>query len=181
MNARIQPLDPARATGLAAELLNAVQAKLGKTPNMMRAMANAPAVLDAYLAFSGALSRGTLGVKLGEQLALAIGETNECEYCVAAHSAIGGMVGLKDAEINAARGVESTDPRTDAALKFAETVVRQRGEVSDADVQRLRAAGFDDGRIAEIVAHVALNVLTNYFNKVARTPVDFPIPQAVGA
>lgn len=181
MTARITPLDPARAQGKTKELLDAVQSKLGKTPNMMRAMAQSPAVLEGYLNLSGALSKGTLGTKLGEQLALTIGEANDCEYCLAAHTAIGGMVGLPADEVNAARQAESADPRAAAALQFANAIVRERGAVSDADVKRVRDAGFNEGQIGEIVAHVALNVFTNYFNTVARTPIDFPAPQPVGA
>jgi uncharacterized peroxidase-related enzyme len=171
---RITPIDPAKATGKSRELLDAVKQKLGLIPNMTRTMAQSPAVLEAYLNFSGALAAGKLGPKLGEQIALISAETNSCGYCAAAHTAIGKIVGLSEDVILSARNGRSTDPKTDAAVKFARAVIDKRGEVSDADVQTARDAGFSEGEIAEIIAHVALNIFTNYFNVVAHTEIDFP-------
>src|SRR6478735_449310 len=91
---RLNRISPETATGKSKELLEAVNTKLGMVPNMMRVMANAPVVLDGYLQLSGSLSHGKLSAKVREQLALAIAEANRCEYCLAAHSAIGKMVGL---------------------------------------------------------------------------------------
>jgi uncharacterized peroxidase-related enzyme len=172
---RIQALNPAEATGKAKQLLDGVQAKIGMTPNMMRTMAQSPAVLEAYLGFSGALGHGLLGAKFGEQLALAVAQANGCEYCLSAHSTIGKMNGLKPEEIAASRNSTSVDAKQAAGLKFAQTLVIQRGLASDAALEQVRAAGFSEGEIAEIVAHVALNTFTNYFNHVAQTEVDFPV------
>ena len=172
--ARLKAIQTEAATGKAQELLKAVQAKLGITPNMTKVMANSPAVLDAYLAFSGALSTGLLSAKLREQIALEVGEQNACQYCVSAHTAIGKMTGLSDAEIGAARDAKSESPKNAAALQFAHAIVAKRGMATDADVQAVRAAGFTDGEIAEINAHVALNTFTNYFNNTAEVDVDFP-------
>ena len=171
---RLQPIDPATATGKAKELLDAVQKKLGKTPNMMRTMAISPAVLDGYLSFSGALGKGSLGAKIGEQISLAVGQKNQCDYCLAAHTTLGKLVGLDEPQIRASRDATSDDPRISGILRFARTVTEKQGRVSDADIQSARAAGLTDGHIAEIVAHVALNIFTNYFNHVADTEVDFP-------
>jgi len=172
--ARLKPIQTEAATGKAQELLKAVQAKLGITPNMTKVMANSPAVLEAYLAFSGALAAGALNPKLCEQLALEVGEQNCCQYCVSAHTAIGKMTGLSDSEITAARDAKSESPKNSAALQFAHAIVEKRGAVTDADVQAVRTVGFTDGEIAEIIAHVALNTFTNYFNNTAGVEVDFP-------
>jgi uncharacterized peroxidase-related enzyme len=172
--ARLKAIRPESATGRARELLDAVNAKLGMVPNMMRAMANAPAVLDGYLWLSGALAEGTLPARMREQLALAVGEANECDYCVAAHSASGRAVGLTAEQIRDSRLGTAVDSRADALIRFARQVVRTRGRVTDRDVEAVRRAGFDDGAIAEVVAHVALCVFANYFNQVARTDIDFP-------
>lgn len=172
---RIQPVNHEQSTGKTKELLDAVKSKLGFAPNMMKTMANSPAVLDAYLKFSDALSHGTLNGKLREQIALTAAEINNCGYCASAHTAIGKMVGLGDDAILAARQANSTDAKTDAALKFARSVVINRGQPNDTDVEAVRAAGFTDGEIGEIVANVALNVFTNYFNETAKTDVDFPV------
>jgi uncharacterized peroxidase-related enzyme len=171
---RIQPISYEQSTGKAKELLDTVKAKLGITPNMMKTMAQSPAVLEAYLNFSSALGGGKLSARLREQIALISAEINHCGYCASAHTAIGKMVGLDEGEILAARKGDSTDAKTDAALKFARLVIINRGEVSDADLQALKGAGFSDGEVSEIVANVALNIFTNYFNEIARTDIDFP-------
>ena len=176
---RIHQVDPQSATGKAKELLEAVQGKLGLVPNMTRAMANSPAVLDGYLSLSGSLGKGALSAKSREQIALAVAQTNECEYCLAAHSAIGKMVGLSVDQILDSRRGTSVDPKTDAIIQFARQVVDQRGLVSDAQISQVRAAGLKDGDIAEIVANVALNIFTNYFNHVAETEIDFPRAEAL--
>lgn len=171
---RIQPINDEQSTGKAKELLDAVRAKLGMTPNMMKTMARSPAVLEAYLSFSSALGGGKLNGKLREQLALVTAAINRCAYCASAHTTIGKRVGLDEDAILAARQGHATDAKTDAALKFARTVIVDRGEIRDADVQAVRAAGFDDGEVVEIIANVALNIFTNYFNHIAGTEIDFP-------
>ena len=171
---RLPAIQTQAATGKAKELLEAVQAKLKITPNMTRVMANSPAVLEGYLSFSGALAAGALPPKLREEIALEVGEQNSCQYCVSAHTAIGKMTGLSDFEIEAARDANSGSPKNTAALQFARAIVRKKGLTTDADLQAVRTAGFTDGEIAEIIAHVALNIFTNYFNNTAGVEVDFP-------
>lgn len=168
-------IDPASASGKNAELFTAIKGKLGLIPNMTRAMANSPVVLESYLGFSGALGSGKLPAKLREQIALLVAEVNRCSYCLSAHTAIGKLVGLNPAETDAAREGLSSDARSGAALTFAKNVLITGGAVGDEQVARVRAAGFSDGEIAEIIAHVALNVFTNFFNKAAGVPVDFPV------
>ena len=156
--------------------------KLGLVPNMTRVMANGPVALEGYLGLSGALAKGVLSAKVREQLALAVSEVNGCDYCLAAHSAVGKAVGLTADQVRDARLGGAVDTRTDALLRFARKVVESRGKVSDADLAAVRGAGWDDGALAEVVAHVALNVFTNYFNTVAGTDLDFPpAPPLTGA
>ena len=171
---RIKPVDPNTVQGRAKELLDAVKAKLGIVPNMTRAMAVSPSVLDAYLGFSGALRSGVLPARVREQLALDVGEANHCDYCVSAHSALGKRAGLTDQDVLDSRRGTSADWKTDVLLRFARTVVEKQGLVEDADMAAVREAGYGDAELAEVVAHVGLNVFTNYFNNVAGTTIDFP-------
>lgn len=171
---RISPIDQDQATPAAAGLLANVKKALGVTPNMMTTMANAPAVLEAYLGFSGALGKGTLGGKLGEQIALAVAGANACGYCASAHTLLGGKHGVEEAELKRNLDGVSSDPKTQAAIDFARTLVIKRGWATDGDLSAVRAAGFTDAQISEIVAHVALNTFTNYFNHVADPDIDFP-------
>lgn len=171
---RLEPVAPEGATGKAKQLLDAVNAKLGFVPAMTRVMAASPVVLEAYLGFSGALARGALDARTAEQIALVTGQANRCNYCLSAHTAIGKMVGLNDHEITASRSGHGVDSKTTAALTFATRVLETKGHVTDVDVDAVREAGYSDGEIAEILAHVALNVFTNYFNTAAQVEIDFP-------
>jgi uncharacterized peroxidase-related enzyme len=176
---RINQISPETATGKAKELLDAVKSKLGLVPNLTRALANAPAALEAYLQFSGSLGKGTLSAKDRERIALVVAQENHCDYCLAVHSTIGKMVGLTADEIRDSRKGTSTDSKTDVLVRFAQKVVETQGRVSDEDLQSVRQAGFDDGALAEVVGNVALNIFTNYFNHVAGTDVDFPAAEVL--
>lgn len=155
-------------------LLEQVQKAFGATPNMFKAVANSPAALQSMWAAFGALGQGTLGAKLGEQIAVAIANRNRCEYCLAAHTVLGQNAGASAAEMADAQVGQSSDPKTAAALAFALKVVEQRAQVSDADVANLQEVGFKDEQVVEILAHVALNLYTNYINVALDIPVDFP-------
>lgn len=151
-----------------------IQKRLGMVPNMMRTIAHSPQALEGYLGLSGALSRGVLPAQMQEQIALAVAEVNACDYCLSAHSALGRGAGLSDDQLEASRAGQASDPKASAALQFARAVVERRGGVTDSDLARVRAAGFADAEVVEIIAHVALNVFTNYFNRTAQTEIDFP-------
>jgi AhpD family alkylhydroperoxidase len=171
---RIQAIDQDAVQGRVKQLLDGVQKKLGMTPQMMRTMAASPTVISAYLGFSGTLAGGQLPATVQQQLALTVGEANRCGYCLSAHSVLGKLAGLTDEDLPQSRQAKSADGKTQAALQFAQAIVVQRGEVSDEQVRAVRAAGWSEGEVAEIIAHVALNVFTNYFNLVANTEIDFP-------
>lgn len=159
--------------------LEAVARQLGSVPNLFRVIANSPAGLDGYLGLSGALAKGTLDPRTRERIALAVADVNGCGYCLSAHTYIAKAVAkLDDAEITANRNGASNDPKADAAVRFARAIVEQRGHVADADLAAVRAAGYDDAQLVEIVLHVALNTLTNYLNEVAGTEIDFPVVTA---
>ena len=156
-------------------LLAAVKQQLGVLPNLMKLMGHSPAALEGYLSLNGALAKGKLDVKLRERLALGVAEFNGCDYCLSAHSYLGANVAkLSQTELDAARDFRSEDARADAALRFARHVAESHGRVSDAELATLRAAGFDEAGVIEIIVNVALNVLTNYVNNVAQTDIDFP-------
>jgi uncharacterized peroxidase-related enzyme len=167
------------APAAAQPLLEAVKKQLGVVPNLFRLVANSPAALEGYLGLNGALGKGTLDAKTRERIALAVAEINGCSYCLSAHSYPGkNLAKLDDAELAANRRGGSTDPKADAAVRFAVKVVENRGHVTDAELSAVRMAGYSDAQILEIVLHVALNTLTNYVNEVAKTDIDFPVVQA---
>ncbi|XVV15039.1 carboxymuconolactone decarboxylase family protein [Actinoplanes sp. CA-131856] len=170
------PVDPATATGKAAEALAETKKALGATPNMTKVMAVNPAVLKGFLGLSGALADGELSPAVREQLAIHAAEYNKCGYCLSAHTFLGARVGkLDETELQLARDSKSGNPHTAALLALSDAILRGRGTVDEATLQAARDAGVTDAQIAEVVAHIALNVLTNYFNIVAGTDTDFPV------
>lgn len=172
-------IDPATATGSAADLLAAVKKSLGVVPNMTKAMANSPALLEGYIGLNGALSGGVLPVATRESIALAVGQENSCDYCLSAHTYLGEHVAkLSTDAITGARNAHSDDPKTAAILALAVDVTRTRGQIEADTLDRVRTSGVTDAEIAETVGHVALNVLTNYFNILAEVEIDFPVVTA---
>jgi uncharacterized peroxidase-related enzyme len=153
-----------------------VKRQLGVVPNLHRLLALSPASLAGYLALSDALGKGELDLKTRGRLALTVAETNGCDYCLSAHTFIGkNMLHLDEAELSANRDASSSDAKAQAALRFAAQVVRSRGRVSDAELQAVKAAGFTESAVVEIVMHTIVNTLTNYVNTVAQTDIDFPV------
>jgi uncharacterized peroxidase-related enzyme len=177
---RITPVDYDTATGDQQALLDAVKSTLGATPNMTTTMARS-AVLEAWLNLNGALRNGSIGTADAERIALGVAEANGCSYCLSAHTYLGANVArLDDAELRSARHFESADPKSAAILAFAQAVVSTRGGLSDRDIEAAREAGLTDAELSDIVGHVAVNVLTNYFNKAFDVEVDFPVVEPHG-
>jgi uncharacterized peroxidase-related enzyme len=177
--ARLKVLNPDEAKGKTKDLYNVIERNLGMVPNMMKTMGNSSAFLEGYLNLGTALGNGTLGAKNGELIALAVAQANACDYCLSAHTFIGANLLKIDANtLDAARGAESADSKIDAILKFARALVNKKGQVSDGDLAKAKDAGITQGEIGEIVGHVALNILTNYFNLVSNTEIDFPVVSA---
>jgi len=176
------PATVADAPATTQPLLETVGKQLGSVPNLFRIIANSPAGLEGYLGLSAALGKGTLDVRTRQRLAIAVAERNGCDYCLSAHTYLGKHVArLDDAELAANRDAASSDAKARAALAFATAVVRERGHVSAAEVAAVKAAGYDDGQVVEIILHVALNTLTNYVNTALATEVDFPLVATRGA
>ena len=176
------PATIADAPQASQPMLEAVKKQLGVVPNLFRTVATSPAALEGYLGLSGALAKGRLPAPTRERIALAVAEINGCGYCLAAHTYLGrNLAKLDEAEILANRHGTSNDPKADAAVRFAASIVRQRGHVGDDAVRAVRLAGYDDAQIVEIVQHVALNTWTNYLNSVAGTEIDFPVVATLAA
>lgn len=162
------------------ETLKGVQDLLGSVPNMFRLIGNSPSSLEGYVSFNGALAKGKLDIKTKERIALAVAEFNQCGYCLAAHTYLGtNLAKLSMNDILSARGGKSPDFKADKAVSFAVKVTRNRGKVNEEDLSTLREVGYFDDEIVEIVAHVALNTLTNYMNEVFKTEIDFPEVKAL--
>ncbi|KAB1160342.1 carboxymuconolactone decarboxylase family protein [Tenacibaculum aiptasiae] len=174
MSTRIETLNPETTTGKSKELFDAVQNKLGFIPNLIKVFGNSPATLQSYLSLGELTASGNFSNKFREQLALAIAEENECNYCLSAHTAIGKMNGLTEEETAQNRQGIAADAKVQAGLNFAQSVTKNRGKVSSEEIAAVKAAGYNDGDVLEIVLNVVSNTLTNYVNHIAETEIDFP-------
>jgi len=166
---RIQPIDIETAPTSVQDQLAAVKKMLGGVPNMFRTAARAPAALEALIAMFGATAKGSLPARTREAIALAVAQVDGCDYCLAAHTVLGKGAGLAAGDIAAARAGTGSP-----AAVLARALVETRGHVSDDQIAAARAGGLGDGELLEVVANVALNVLTNYLNTLAGTAIDFP-------
>ncbi|MDB5582344.1 MAG: hypothetical protein JWR80_7520 [Bradyrhizobium sp.] len=174
MNRITFPATKVEAPEAAQDILANVEKTLGFVPNLHRLMSISPSVLSGWLGLMSNLSK-TLDVKTRDGIALATSEANGCDYCVAAHSHVSNkFANMSAQEIALNREGKSEDPKRAAAATFAKRVIETRGRVSDEDLAAVRAAGFSDANVVEIVASTAQFLLTNFLNNVADTAVDFP-------
>lgn len=178
---RLRSINPELAQGRAKDLLDRVRQAFGVVPNTAQVMANSPAVLDSFLAFSTAMGEAKIGTKLHNQVKLTTSETNSCDYCTSILSAVAPSAGLSAEDILVGRTGNSEDRRTKAALAFAHDVLESRGKVSDQQLAAVREAGFGDAEIVEIVASVVLGCFTNFLNNVADTELDIPKAKPIEA
>ena len=174
---RLNLVDPAQAQGQTKELLDTVESAFGTVPNVAKVLANSPAVLDSYLAFAQAMCGAAIGETLHHQVKLATSEENSCEYCTSILSELGSGAGLSAEDLIATREGHSKDELTDAALTFTKAVLETGGKVTNAQLNAVREAGFNDGEIVEIIASAVLGAFTNFVNNVADTELDIPRAQ----
>jgi uncharacterized peroxidase-related enzyme len=164
------------ATGQSAEIYTQLKDAIGDVPNMFAAIgAHAPAALKAVLAADAVLAAGSLTKRDQETIKLLISEIAGCDYCVAAHSHLGKLAGLKPDELKQVReGHPTGDAKRDALVRFVRTLARTRGTLTDEAFAAITAAGYSDAQLVEISLAFATTAFTNVFNRINDTEVDFP-------
>ena len=167
---RLNRLDPTQGDPQAQQMLAQLEGQK-MLLNIFRGMANSPAVLDGYLKLNSALKAGKLDAKTRHAIALIVGQTNRCDYCLAAHTMLGKGAGLDDGAVRDARLGRSSDKKTNAAVVLAKQLLDKKGNVSNDEIAAAKSAGLSDGEVGEVVANVALNIFTNYFNHVNQPEV----------
>jgi len=177
---RTSNLNPDNIPAESKATLGAFTKNIGFTPNMMAAFAHSPIAFNAWATLLGSLSKA-LDVKTRDSIGLAVSEVNGCNYCLGVHSFTAEhMAKLPADQIILARKGHAIDPKRDAAVQFARKVIETRGQVSDADLNAVRDAGYTDANVMEIVALVAMYSLTNFFNNVFDPKKDFPAVTPAG-
>jgi uncharacterized peroxidase-related enzyme len=161
-------------------ILDNVGAQLGFVPNMFKTIASNPTVLEAVTTLQGTMSR-VLDAKTRHSIALAVSEANGCDYCLAIHTYVSSKFGgMSSEDINLGRAGSSVDPKRAAVARFAKRVVESRGQVSDADLEAVRDAGYTDPQILAIVTVAVQALLTNFINNVNQTDIDIPAVNPAG-
>jgi len=181
MMSRATTLKPEQVPAESKPTLEAFTKTIGFTPNMMAMFAQSPIAFNAWATLLGSLSKA-LDVKTRDSIGLAVSEVNGCNYCLTVHSFTAEhMARLPADEIILARRGQASDPKRDAAIRFARKVIDTRGKVSDADVKAVRDAGYTEANVMEIVALVAMYTLTNFFNNTFDPELDFPAVKPAGS
>jgi uncharacterized peroxidase-related enzyme len=154
---------------------------LGFVPNLHRLLSISPAALTGWAGLMGSLSK-TLDAKTRDGIALAVSEANGCDYCLAAHTWVAtNLAKISPEEVALNRKGESSDAKKASAIVFAQKLIEKHGKVSDTEFAAVRAAGFSDAEIIEIIALSAQFLLTNFVNNAIDTDVDFPPTESVKA
>ena len=164
------------ATGATAEIYAQIKKAVGSVPNTFAAIgAHGPAALKAVLQADGVLAAGSLSKQDQETIKLVVSEVAGCDYCVAAHSLLGKLAGLKPDALRQIRTGQSTgDAKRDALAHFVRTLAQTSGTIGEAEVQAIRAVGYTDAQLVDISLAIALTVFTNVFNRINDTEIDFP-------
>lgn len=177
--ARFTSIPADQATGATADIYAGIKKSLGKVPNAYAALATlAPPALNAMLAADGALAGGPLSKPDQETVKLVISELAGCDYCVAAHSMVGKMVGLApDAMHRIREGQATGDAKRDALVTFVRYLALNPGTLPEAQVHALQEAGYSGEEIVHIGLAISVITFTNVFNRINDTTVDFPKPE----
>jgi uncharacterized peroxidase-related enzyme len=174
---RLKAIDPATDSGPGADFLNGPLK--AKQINIFKGIAANAGVLEAFVGFAGGVKAGSLTPAEHEVIALITARVNGCEYCTAAHTAVGATVGIDEEHALKIRQGTSDDPRTQALIDFTRAVLETKGFVSDEQLDAFRGSGFDDAAVIEVIGGIAVNTFTNLFNHVHETEIDFPVPATV--
>ena len=179
-NPRLNSIEPEAAAGKIAAIYGQVKSKMGMVPNLFKGLANSPQALEAYLTLDQLISDGSLTPAEQQIVRMVVSMHNECTYCIAAHTMGLKGVGLSDAEILEVRHGNSDDTKLQALIVFTQEILSTKGFVSDDDLAAVRAAGYTDTNITDITVVIAQKTLSNLFNHVHGTVLDFPAAPPLG-
>jgi len=157
----------------ARDILKNARENYAFLPNLLGALAESPAALEAYTTLNSIYEKTDLDAKERQILFLAISHENACHYCMAAHSAIATQSGLDEETLKALRdGAPLPDAKQNALAEFARKIVRERGHLGEGDVDAFLQAGYTRANVFDVLLANATKTLSNYANHIAETPVD---------
>lgn len=154
-------------------ILEAVQKNYGFLPNLIKVFAASPAATSAYVDLGQKFSETSLSPIEQNVLLIAVSVTNNCDYCLAAHTAISTMAKVPEDYISAVReGRPIDDAKLQAFRVFVQEVAETRGRPSDEVQSAFFEAGYTKQNVIEVVLGVTMKTLSNYVNHFADTPLD---------
>jgi uncharacterized peroxidase-related enzyme len=161
-------------------LFDQLKKGLGFVPNLYATFAHSDTALTTYLALQNA--RSSLSPKAREVINLVVSQVNSCAYCLAAHTALGQMVGFTPEQIlEIRRGTASFDAGLDALAKLVRNIMLERGHADPALMQAFFAAGWTEGNLVDTIVVVGDKITSNFLHGTTQIPVDFPPAPALNA
>lgn len=154
-------------------IFDQLKGMLGMVPNLYATMAYSDHALGNYLALQN--GKTSLSKKEKEVINLVVSQVNNCRYCLAAHTMLGKINGLTEAQtLEIRQGSAVFDPKLDALVNFVKAVAEKRGRIDDVVLDRFFEAGYTKGSLIDVVVAIADKVVMNYIHNITDIPVDFP-------
>ncbi|MCX8210176.1 MAG: carboxymuconolactone decarboxylase family protein [Lewinella sp.] len=160
-------------------IFSSIKQRVGRVPNLYAAMANSPNLLGGFLVFEATLKQGSFSAKENEAIALAVSQSNDCKYCLSAHSALGKMAGYSAEEIAGIRQGTVADPKLQALITLATELTYNKGKASPEAIDAFLSVGYTAQSLAELIGFVAIRNITNYIYSNGDFEIDFPVAAPV--
>ncbi len=159
-------------------IFDKLKGQLGFVPNLYATLAHSEHALGNYLAFQS--GKSSLSAKAREVVNLVVSQVNGCAYCLAAHSALGQMVGFTQEQvIEIRKGGAAFDAKLDALAKLVKNIASERGHADPARVQAFFDAGWTTENLVDAIVVIGDKTVTNYLHATTQIPVDFPAAPAI--
>jgi uncharacterized peroxidase-related enzyme len=157
----------------AKETLDRVEKSFGMIPNLAWVMAEAPALLKGYFTLNDLFAESSFSAGECQVISLCISHWNQCHYCVPAHSFLAKQAQVAPEIVTAIREDKPLpEEKWEALRRFIYILLEKRGYADEADLQAFYQAGFTLENVLEVILGIGLNILSNYTNHIAKTPID---------
>lgn len=153
------------------------QKGFGMIPNLHAVMGASPSLLEAYQVVHGLFMKTSFSADEQTVVWQTINVEHECLYCVPAHTMVANMMGVDKKLSDALRDNGPLPDKLEALRGFTLKMLRQRGQVSESDVDEFLEAGYTRQNILEVILGLSQKVMSNYVNHVAKTPLDAPFQE----
>ncbi len=161
------------------KLFDGLSQRIGRVPNIYATLANSNVALKANLTFGDLLKSGTFSGKEVETIALSVSVENECEYCLAAHTIVGKMMGFSDEQVSSIIEGKISDSKLKILSELCKEITSTRGNPKQASIDSFYNAGYTKASLVELIGLIALNTFNNYLNHIAGTEIDFPVTKTL--